>query len=140
MKDPELAKQKEKPNFRLFRFLFFELCIKTLQQANSLNAVERESVRTGVLNPNASEASYTPKQRSYRRTKLTFFISLFFLHFIFLTFSKKFQNFQKNLFLFLIFFFKFTLINIVLLINAPPLPPLLSLLLQLHFFKIVNHS
>ena len=35
-----------------------------------MNAVEREPVPTGVLNPNASEASYKPKQRSYRKTKL----------------------------------------------------------------------
>ena len=28
----------------------------------SLNAVEREPVETRVLNPNASEASYKPKQ------------------------------------------------------------------------------
>ena len=28
--------------------------------------VEREPVPTRVLNPNASEASYKPKQRSYR--------------------------------------------------------------------------
>ena len=33
-----------------------------------MNAVEREPVPTGVLNPNASEASYEPKRRSYRRT------------------------------------------------------------------------
>ena len=38
-----------------------------------LNAVEREPVPTRVLNPNASEASCKPKQRSYRKTKLTFF-------------------------------------------------------------------
>ena len=30
----------------------------------SLNAVEREPVESRVLNPNASEASYKPKQRS----------------------------------------------------------------------------
>jgi len=36
----------------------------------SLNAVEREPVETRVLNPNASEASYKPEQRSYRKTKL----------------------------------------------------------------------
>ena len=35
-----------------------------------MNAVEREPVLTRVLNPNASEASYKPKQRSYRKTKL----------------------------------------------------------------------
>ena len=38
-----------------------------------LNVVEREPVPTKVLNPNASEASYKPKQRSYRTTKLIFF-------------------------------------------------------------------
>ena len=35
-----------------------------------MNAVEREPVPTRVLNPNASEASYKPKQRSYRKTNL----------------------------------------------------------------------
>ena len=34
-----------------------------------LNAVEHGPVTTRVLNPNASEASYKPKQRSYRKTK-----------------------------------------------------------------------
>ena len=47
-----------------------------------LNAVEREPVETRVLNPNASEASYKPKQRSYRKTKLKknniFYFILFF--------------------------------------------------------------
>ena len=33
-----------------------------------MNAVEPEPVPTRVLNPNASEASYKPKQRSYRKT------------------------------------------------------------------------
>ena len=35
-----------------------------------MNAVEREPVETRVLNPTASEVSYKPKQRSYRRTNL----------------------------------------------------------------------
>ena len=35
-----------------------------------MNAVEREPVPTRVLNPNASEVSYKPKQRSYRKTNL----------------------------------------------------------------------
>ena len=35
-----------------------------------MNAVERETVETRVLNPTASEASYKPKQRSYRTTNL----------------------------------------------------------------------
>ena len=35
-----------------------------------LSAVEHEPVPTRVLNHNASEASYKPKQRSYRKTKL----------------------------------------------------------------------
>ena len=39
---------------------------KNNQAGNSLNAVKREPVPTRVLNPNASEASYKPKQRSYR--------------------------------------------------------------------------
>ena len=33
----------------------------------SLNFVEREPVETRVLNLNASEASYKPKQRSYKK-------------------------------------------------------------------------
>ena len=35
-----------------------------------MNAVEREPVETRVLNPTASEASYKPEQRSYRKTNL----------------------------------------------------------------------
>ena len=35
-----------------------------------MNAVEREPVETRVLNLTASEASYKPKQRSYRTTNL----------------------------------------------------------------------
>ena len=35
-----------------------------------MNAVEHEPVPTRVLNPNASEASYKPKQRSYRKTTI----------------------------------------------------------------------
>ena len=35
-----------------------------------MNAVEREPVETRVLNPTASEASYKPKQRTYRKTNL----------------------------------------------------------------------
>ena len=35
-----------------------------------MNAVEREPVETRVLNPTASEASYKPKHRSYRKTNL----------------------------------------------------------------------
>ena len=35
-----------------------------------MNAVEREPVETGVLKPTASEASYKPKQRSFRTTNL----------------------------------------------------------------------
>ena len=38
------------------------------------NAVEREPVETRVLNPIASEASYKPKLRSYRKTKQFFFL------------------------------------------------------------------
>ena len=33
-----------------------------------MNAVERKPVETRTLNPTASEASYKPKQRSYRIT------------------------------------------------------------------------
>ena len=35
-----------------------------------MNTVEREPVETRVLNPTASEASYKPKQRRYRKTNL----------------------------------------------------------------------
>ena len=35
-----------------------------------MNAVEHEPFETRVLNPTASEASYKPKQRSYRKTNL----------------------------------------------------------------------
>jgi len=48
----------------------FELWRKNNEAGNSLNAVEREPVPTRVLNPNASEASYKPKQRTYWKTKL----------------------------------------------------------------------
>ena len=44
-----------------------------------MNAVEREPVPTRVLKLNASEASYKPKQRSYRKTKL----KQIFFHFYF---------------------------------------------------------
>jgi len=43
-----------------------------------LNAVEHEPVETRVLNLNASEATYKPKQRGYRKTKLKKFIFMFF--------------------------------------------------------------
>ena len=39
---------------------------KKNEAGNSLNAVEHEPVPTRVLNPNATEISYKPKQRSYR--------------------------------------------------------------------------
>ena len=42
-----------------------------------MNAVEREPVETRVLNPNASEASYKPKQRSFKKTKLRIFFIFF---------------------------------------------------------------
>ena len=35
-----------------------------------MNAVEREPVETRVFNPTVSEASYKPKQRSFRATNL----------------------------------------------------------------------
>ena len=42
-----------------------------IQQAgNSLNTVERQPVPTRVLDPDASKASYRPKQRIYRKTNL----------------------------------------------------------------------
>ena len=44
----------------------FELWRKKNEADNSLNAVERKPIPTRVLNPNASEASYKPKQRNYR--------------------------------------------------------------------------
>ena len=54
------------PNF----ILFFNLWRKNNEAGNFLNAVEREPVETRVLNLTASEASYKPKQRSYRTTNL----------------------------------------------------------------------
>ena len=64
------------------------------EAGNSLNAVEHEPVPTRVLNPNASEASYKPKQRSYRRTKLNLF---------FIFFPNIFQKNSKFQFFFYIF-------------------------------------
>ena len=46
---------------------------KKFPRKTNLNTVEREPVPTRVLNTNASEASYKPIQRSYRKTKLIFF-------------------------------------------------------------------
>ena len=51
-------------------FLFSSYAEKNNEAGNFLNAVEREPVGTRVLNPTASEASYKPKQRSYRKTNL----------------------------------------------------------------------
>ena len=53
---------------------------KFLPKKIPLNVVEREPVPTRVLNLNSSEASYKPKQRSYRKVKLkkNIFILLFF--------------------------------------------------------------
>ena len=51
-------------------FPIFELWRKNNEAGNFLNVVEREPVETRVLNPTASEASYKPKQRSYRTTNL----------------------------------------------------------------------
>ena len=42
-----------------------------------MNAVERGPFPTRVLNPNASEAGYKPKQRSYRKTKLNYSVIIF---------------------------------------------------------------
>jgi len=61
-----------------------------------LNAVERKPVETRDLNPNASEASYKPEQRSYRKTKL-----------------------KKNIFLF-IFFFGGILVGVILSVGFYP--------------------
>ena len=47
-----------------------------------LNAVEPEPVPTGVLNPNASEANYKPKQRTYRETKLKLLLLVFSVGFL----------------------------------------------------------
>ena len=51
-------------------FFSFELWRKNNEAGNFLNAVEREPVETRALNPTASEASYKPKQRSYRTKNL----------------------------------------------------------------------
>ena len=59
-------------------FYFSSYAEKNSKTGNSLNAVEREPIPTRVLNLNASETSYKPKQRSNRKTKLNFFFLLFF--------------------------------------------------------------
>ena len=46
----------------LIYFYFSSYEEKNNEAGNSLNDVEREPVPTRVLNPNASEASYKPKQ------------------------------------------------------------------------------
>ena len=61
------------PFGRRFPIFLFELWRKNNEASNFLNAVEREPVETRALNPTASEASYKPKQRSYRKTKQHFF-------------------------------------------------------------------
>ena len=48
------------------RYKTFPVRCKKNEAGNSLNAIKREPVPTRFLNPNASEASYKPKQRSYR--------------------------------------------------------------------------
>ena len=53
----------------LFRASFFPADFY-FEAGSSLNAVEREPVPTSVLNSSESEASYKPKQLSYRKTKL----------------------------------------------------------------------
>ena len=50
---------------------------KNTEASNSLNAVECEPVPTRVLNHNVSGASYKPKQRYYRKTKLIFLYFFF---------------------------------------------------------------
>ena len=40
-----------------------------------LKAVERKPAPTTILNPSVSEASYKPKQRSYRKMNLIFFFA-----------------------------------------------------------------
>ena len=50
--------------------LRFEFWRKNNEAGNSLNAADRKPVLTTVLNSNASEVSYKPKQGSYRKTKL----------------------------------------------------------------------
>ena len=52
-------------HFGAVSYIYF---FSSYEAGNFLNAVEREPVETRVLNPIASEASYKPKQRSYRTT------------------------------------------------------------------------
>ena len=58
-------------NFSDFYFSSYDE--KTLCGRQFWNTVEREPVETTVLNTTASEASYKPEHRSYRKTKLIFF-------------------------------------------------------------------
>ena len=53
------------PNF----YFIFRVMKKNNKAGNSLNVVEREPVSTRFLNPKASESSYKPKQRSYRKNE-----------------------------------------------------------------------
>ena len=110
--------------------LFFELWRINNEAGNSLNAVERKPVPTRVLNPNASEASYKPKQRSYRKTKpkkkllLLFFFSGGFCRGILswnrldyvknsrtLSLIYKYGLYRKDVLNKIIFFFDFTVVS-----------------------------
>jgi len=62
--------RKKNQIYNFSDFYFSSYGEKNNEADNSLNAVEREPVETRVLNPNASEASYKTKQRSYKKTKL----------------------------------------------------------------------
>ena len=50
-------------NYLMCIIFFFIYEEKNNEACNSLNGVEPEPVPTRVLNPNASEANYKPKQR-----------------------------------------------------------------------------
>ena len=58
-------------------YMFWTIRI-IFQAGNSLNAVEHKPVSTRVLNPNASEVSYKPKQQKNRKTKLKLFSLLWY--------------------------------------------------------------
>ena len=77
---------QRKNKFQIFPIFIFRVMEKKLCGRQFWNAVERKPIETRVLNPTASEASYKPKQRRYRKTKQHFF------------FLEHLSKFYKNIF------------------------------------------
>ena len=64
---------KRKTKFQIFPIFIFRVMVKNNETGNSMNVVECKPVPTRVLNPKAGEASYKPKQRSYKSKKYSVF-------------------------------------------------------------------